>query len=126
MPPMRRPSPPRPASRSRRSQSRTVRALRLASGLVIAVYAVAHLVNHALGVFSIDAQEALLDVLRPVWWSWPGTILLYGAFIVHGLLGLYALWRRQMLRMPAWELVQLVLGLSVPLLLIPHVFATRV
>ena len=126
MPPMRRPSRPRPASRSRRSQSRTVRALRLASGLVIAVYAVAHLVNHALGVFSIDAQEALLDVLRPVWWSWPGTILLYGAFIVHGLLGLYALWRRQTLRMPAWELVQLVLGLSVPLLLIPHVFATRV
>jgi adenylate cyclase len=100
--------------------------VRLATGLVLVTYVTGHLVNHALGVISIDAQEALLSVLAPPWQSPPGTILLYSALIVHALLGVYALWRRQTLRMPAWELTQLALGLTVPLLLIPHVFGTRV
>jgi adenylate cyclase len=100
--------------------------VRLASGLVLVTYVAAHLINHALGVISIDAQEALLAILAPLWQSLPGTILLYSALVTHALLGLYALWRRQTLRMPAWELAQLTLGLSVPLLLIPHVFGTRV
>jgi adenylate cyclase len=109
-----------------RPRGRVLRAARLGSGLVLAVYVTAHLCNHALGVFSVDTQEALLDVLRPVWQSMPGTIVLYTALIVHPLVALYALWRRQTLRMPAWELAQLTLGLAVPLLLMPHVFATRV
>ena len=110
----------------RRRRGNALRALRLATGLVLATYVVGHLANHALGVLSIDAQEALLDVLAPVWQSVPGTLILYSALLVHALLGLIALWRRQTLRMPAWEMVQLTLGLAVPLLLIPHVFASRV
>ena len=110
----------------RRPAGGAVRAVRTASGLVLAVYVTAHFLNHALGVISVDAQDALLGVLAPVWQSPPGTLLLYGALITHALLGLYALWLRQTLRMPAWELAQLSLGLAVPLLLIPHVFGTRV
>ena len=103
-----------------------MRTLRTATGLVLAVYIASHLVNHALGVISINVQDRLLRVLSPVWQSAPGTLLLYGALIVHALLGVYALWMRKTLRMPAWELAQLVLGLAVPLLLIPHVFGTRI
>ena len=103
-----------------------MRAVRLATGLVLVTYVAGHLINHALGVISIDAQEALLAILAPPWQSLPGTVLLYSALVTHALLGLYALWRRQTLRMPAWELTQLTLGLTVPLLLIPHVFGTRV
>jgi adenylate cyclase len=103
-----------------------IRALRTASGLVLAVFVTLHLCNHALGSISVDAQEAMLAVLLPVWRSAPGTLLLYSALILHASLGLYALWRRKTLRMPAWELAQLTLGLAVPLLLIPHVFGTRV
>ena len=115
-----------PAPGPRRPRANAIRALRTASGLVLAVYVTAHLVNHALGVISIDAQEALLGVLVPVWQSAPGTILLYGALVIHAALGLYALWQRKTLRMPPWELAQLSLGLAVPLLLMPHVFGTRV
>jgi adenylate cyclase len=115
-----------PATAAPRPVGSALRATRLASGLVLATYVTGHLANHALGIFSIDAQEALLDILRPVWQSVPGTLLLYGALFVHAGLGLYALWRRKTLRMPSWELAQLALGLAVPLLLIPHVFGTRV
>jgi adenylate cyclase len=115
-----------PSLRLRRPRGGALRALRLWSGLVVAAYVIGHLANHALGTISIDAQEALLRVLAPPWQSFPGTLLLYSALIVHALLGLYALWRRQTLRMPPWELTQLALGLTVPLLLIPHIFGTRV
>lgn len=114
------------ASGSFRRPDLAVRMLRTLTGLVLAVFVTAHFVNHALGVISIDAQEALLEVLAPAWQSMPGTIVLYSALIIHALLGLYALWRRKTLRMPAWEFAQLTLGLAVPLLLIPHVFGTRV
>ena len=110
----------------RRRRGYALRTLRLATGLVLAAYVIGHLANHALGVFSIDAQEALLGVLAPAWQSVPGTLLLYAALVTHALLGLVALWRRQTLRMPAWEMTQLVLGLAVPALLIPHVFGTRI
>ncbi len=104
----------------------TIRSLRLFSGLVLAVFITLHLVNHALGVISVDAQEAMRRVVSPVWRSLPGTVVLYTALIGHALLGLYALWRRETLRMPRWEFAQLALGLAVPLLLIPHVFGSRV
>lgn len=103
-----------------------VRRLRNVTGLVLAVYVTSHFVDHALGVISIDAQQTLLDALLPLWRSVPGTLVLYGALLTHLALGLYALWRRKTLRMPAWEFAQLALGLLVPLLLIPHVFGTRI
>ena len=115
-----------PAIRSRPDAAGAVRRLRNATGLVLAVFVTAHFVNHALGVFSIEAQQALLDVLRPIWQSPLGTLILYSALLTHAALGLYALWRRRTLRMPRWEFAQLALGLAIPLLLIPHVFGTRV
>jgi adenylate cyclase len=103
-----------------------VRTARLVSGLVVALFVTVHLCQHALGVISVDLAESMRRIVSPVWQSWPGTLVLYGALFTHGTLGVYALWRRRTLRMPAWELAQLTLGLAIPLLLIPHVFGTRV
>src|SRR6185503_4208731 len=92
-----------------RGSGGAIRRLRNVTGLVLAVYVTSHFADHALGVISIDAQQALLDVLFPIWRSVPGTLALYGALLTHLALGLYALWRRRTLRMPAWEFAQLAL-----------------
>ena len=102
------------------------RRLRLASGLVLFGYVLTHLVNHALGLVSLDAAEAMLRVSVKVWASAPGTVILYGAAAIHVLLAFVALYERRTLRMPAMEVVRYILGFAVPLLLIGHVTATRV
>jgi adenylate cyclase len=113
-----------PRPRRRRLLSR--RNLRLASGLVMLVYATMHLVNHALGLYSIHAAEAMLQVSVAIWFSLPGTVLLYGAALVHVTLAFLALYERRTLRMPGVEALRYALGFAIPLLLIGHVFATRV
>src|SRR5882724_4034209 len=100
-----------------------VRPLRLATGLILFAYATSHLINQAFGIHSVETfQAAGLLLLKP-WQTTPGRLVLYTAFFVHGGLGLYALYRRRHLRIPANELWQLALGLSIPLLLIPHAAA---
>ena len=101
------------------------RRLRLWTGLILAAYVISHFVNHSLGLASLDAMEAYRRVNALVWQSWPGTIALYGCFLVHALLALYSLFRRTTLRMPWWEATQLVLGLLIPPLIAIHVIGTR-
>src|SRR5262249_22745063 len=49
---------------------------------------------------------------------------LCAAFLIHGSLGLFALYRRRHLRLPPSEAWQLALGLSIPLLLFSHAIGT--
>ena len=102
------------------------RNLRLASGLTLFSYAGLHLVNHALGLHSLAAAEAMLAIAVRAWSSLPGTLLLYGAGAIHVGLAFLALYERRTLRMPPIEALRYALGFSIPLLLIGHVFATRV
>ena len=104
---------------------RLERNLRLATGLAIAGFVVPHFLNHALGVVSVDAMDRLRAALILLWWSPAGTVLLYGSLVTHFALALASLYRRTTLRMPAWEALQLALGLAVPPLLIGHVVGTR-
>ncbi|MEM9440792.1 MAG: adenylate/guanylate cyclase domain-containing protein [Pseudomonadota bacterium] len=99
--------------------------LRLASGLVLMVFAMSHFLTHALALHSLDAVDAGSDVFRAVWRSPPGTILLYAALIAHMVLALFKLYRRRSLRMPLWEVFQIGLGLAIPFWLAVHVVATR-
>ena len=108
-----------------RAGRRVERPLRLVSGLILFAYATSHLVNHAFGIRSIEAMSAASLVLLNPWQTLPGLTLLYTSFFAHGLLGLYALYRRRHLRMPAGEAWQLALGLMIPLLLIPHAAGVR-
>lgn len=104
----------------------TRRGWRLGSGLVLFTYVALHLANHALGLVSVAAAEAMLSVMVACWQSLPGTFLLYGAVAVHVSLALNALYRRRTLRMPPLEVLRIALGLGIPLLLIGHVVNTRI
>ena len=52
-------------------------------------------------------------------------LLLYGGLSVHAFCGLAALARRRHYRMPLWEATQMLLGLSIPYLLLVHIVNTR-
>ncbi len=100
--------------------------LRLGSGLVLFAFAATHFLNHALGLFGVDAMQALQDWRTAVTRSLPGSVLLFGALIVHVVLGLARIAQRRTWRMPAWEAAQIVTGLAIPILLFPHIVNTRV
>ncbi|MDQ2695068.1 MAG: (2Fe-2S)-binding protein, partial [Pseudomonadota bacterium] len=99
--------------------------LRLGTGLVLATYVVLHLSNHALGLLSLEAMEGMRRIVTRLWSHPLGLGLLYGAFLTHYGLGLWSLYRRDHLRLRPWELAQLASGLLIPLLLLSHVFGTR-
>ncbi|MCW6509167.1 adenylate/guanylate cyclase domain-containing protein [Lichenifustis flavocetrariae] len=104
----------------------TTQRIRLASGLILFVFAATHFLNHALGLVSLDAMIAFdgwrVAVIRSV----PGTLVLLAAFLAHMILSIMKLSRRRTLRMPAWEAGQIALGLMIPVLLVPHIVNTRV
>ncbi len=100
--------------------------VRLISGLIMFAFVTSHFLNHALGLISLDLAEDAMWYLYRVYTSRLGSTAIYGAFLVHFLLALYALWQRQTLRLTAPEAVQYTLGFLVPLLLTEHVMATRV
>jgi adenylate cyclase len=99
--------------------------LRLASGLVLMTYACTHLINHTLGIVSLGAMEAGGRIFTTVWRAAPATLLLYAAFTIHVVLAVHKLWRRRSLKMPAWEMAQVVLGLLIPFWLVVHIIGTR-
>jgi adenylate cyclase len=70
-------------------------------------------------------QAASVILLKP-WQSFAGLFILDASFLLHGALGVRALYRRRHLRIPADEAWQLTLGLAIPLLLIPHAGGIRV
>jgi adenylate cyclase len=103
-----------------------IRRLRLFSGLVMLSYVTMHLLNHAVGLLSLEAMEDVLWYIFRVWSNRPAQLLLYGSFLVHYGLALWALWQRRSLRLRASELMQLVLGFAIPILLAQHVVGTRI
>src|SRR5579871_3992038 len=85
----------RRAGEMRISVQFVLRRLQLASGLVMLTYLFLHLVNHALGIVSLDlAGRGLVLALR-LWRSTPGTIALYGAASVHFVLALRTIYGRR-------------------------------
>ncbi|MBJ6127692.1 adenylate/guanylate cyclase domain-containing protein [Microvirga splendida] len=102
------------------------REIRLTSGLVLAAFLLTHFSNHALGLVSVEAMEAGRAWFNRLWRNPVGTTLLYGSLLLHFGLALQALYRRRTLRMPVREAAQLILGLSLPFLLIGHVTGTRI
>jgi adenylate cyclase len=102
------------------------RRLRLFSGLVMLAYVTMHLLNHAVGLVSLEAMEDVLWYIFRIWSNRPAQTLLYGGFLVHYGLALWALWQRRSLQLRASELMQLVLGFAIPILLAVHVVGTRI
>jgi adenylate cyclase len=100
--------------------------LRAATGTVLFAYVLTHLLNHALGIVSLEALETGRAVFLAVWRNPIGTVALYGSFLIHGGLALRSLYRKRSLRMPGWEAAQLLLGLAIPPLLWEHLVGTRI
>ena len=103
----------------------SVRQIRLACGLVLFAYLVSHFLNHALGNISMDALAAGVYYHMAFWQFVPVAIAFYTAALVHAGLGIWALYERRQFRWKAIEPLQLVLGLSIPTLIITHVVGVR-
>ena len=99
--------------------------LRMGSALVLAAYLVQHLLNHGFGIVSIDAAEAYRKTIGAAFQTTPGLVLLYGSILVHAAIALRSLYRRSTLRLPRWQALQLILGLSILPLLVGHVVGNR-
>jgi len=102
-----------------------VRRTRLATGLILLTYLSTHLINHSLGLISLQAMEAGRIWFLALWRNPVGTALLYGSLLTHFSLALWSLYQRRHLRIPLWEALQLTLGLSIPPLLSLHFVGTR-
>src|ERR1700682_6185974 len=103
----------------------SVRQIRLGCGLVLFAYLVSHFPNHALGNISMDALAAGVYYHMAFWQFVPVAIAFYTAALVHAGLGIWALYERRQFRWKAVEPLQLVLGLSIPALVITHIVGVR-
>lgn len=100
--------------------------LRLAAGLILFTFAATHFLNHAVGLFGLDAMQEVQAWRKAVTRSPLGSIILISAITLHIVLALTKLARRTTFRMPTWEWFQILTGLIIPFLLIPHIVNTRV
>ena len=101
------------------------RRMSLATGCVLFLFLITHLLNHALGLASLAAMDAGRFWFLGFWRSVPGSVLFYSSLILHTVLAMYGLFNRRSLRMPLWEAAQIIFGLSIPLFMISHVVGTR-
>jgi adenylate cyclase len=102
-----------------------VRQIRLVCGLVLFAYLVSHFLNHALGNISMEALATGVYYHTRFWQFPPVGMAFYAAALVHTGLGIYALYERREFRWKAMEPLQLVLGLSIPALVITHIAGVR-
>lgn len=107
------------------STAHLVNRFRLATGLVLFTYATTHLLNHSLGLISLEAMEGGREWFAAAWFNPVGLTLLYGSLTIHLALAFWSIYRRRSLRMPLWEAAQLLLGLLIPPLLAIHVIGSR-
>lgn len=103
-----------------------IQRLRLVTGLILLVFVAGHLSAHAALLVSMSFGTTVLEIVMEPWQSQFGLYLLAGSAIIHIAINLFTLYRRRTWRLPPWEAAQHVLGLLIPLLLIPHIVANRV
>ncbi len=103
-----------------------VKRLRLWTGLVLFVYVTSHLLNHALGLISLQSQEDGRLIFLAIWRNPVGTVLVGGSMLTHLALAFWSFYSRRTLRMHPWEAIQMGLGFAIPYFLIDHIIATRV
>ena len=110
---------------AKRLRGISVRQIRLVCGLVLFSYLISHFLNHALGNISLDALAIGVGVHTAFWQFPPVAFAFYTAVAVHAGLGIWALYDRRQFRWKAIEPLQLVLGLSIPALIVAHIVGVR-
>ena len=107
--------------------ARLVRArARVVSALVLLSFVLCHLGSHMILIVSVPVAQGVLGSLMSFWRTNIGTYLLATALAVHFLNALWSIYIRRHLRLPIWELAQLLLGLLIPPLLMLHVAGTKI
>jgi adenylate cyclase len=99
--------------------------LRTYSGVVLVVFVTLHLINHSMGIVSIELAEAYRKTIGSLFQNLPGQFLLYGAITTHFLIALRAIYAKSSFNLKLWQWGQLLLGLSFPPLIFAHVIGTR-
>ncbi len=94
--------------------------VRLITGLILFAFAFLHFANHAFGLIGLAEMNAVQDWRLSFTHSTVVRFILLTAILTHAALGLTKLAARRTLRLPPWEWIQIVSGLLVPALLIPH------
>ena len=95
----------------------------IATGLVMFVFITMHLSNLALGLISVQLMEDWRWALSGIWSSvTPLKFLLQVSLILHFALALVSLYLRNTLRVPAYDMAQMVAGVLIIPLLAGHVF----
>ncbi|MBV6633094.1 MAG: adenylate/guanylate cyclase domain-containing protein [Alphaproteobacteria bacterium] len=117
---------PKPSSAKKWDLDAIARRGRLVSGIILFVYVLTHLLNHSLGILDIDLMERVQEWRKVVTRHPVGTVVLYGALITHVFLALGKTASRHSIRLPKRELIQLLLGVAIPILLIEHLADTRI
>jgi adenylate cyclase len=102
-----------------------VRQIRLVCGLVLYTYLISHFLNHALGNISMAALTAGVHYHTLFWQFPPVAFVFYGSALIHTGLGIWALYQRRQFRWKAIEPLQLVLGLTIPVLIVAHIVGAR-
>jgi adenylate cyclase len=104
-----------------------VRRAHLATGIVMFVFVVSHMTNHAFGLISLQAMDDARPLLTAPWGWTPLRWLLLLTFAFHAGSALWALYARRGLRtMNGGEVAQLILGLLIPFALVTHYVGTRI
>ncbi|MHC2337055.1 adenylate/guanylate cyclase domain-containing protein [Bradyrhizobium sp. USDA 4454] len=102
-----------------------LRQVRLVTGAIMFAYLISHFLNHALGNISTEAMAIGVHYHTEFWQFLPVAIVFYTACLVHTALGIWALYQRREFHWKAIEPLQLVLGLSIPMLIIVHIVGVR-
>src|SRR5258708_3016772 len=102
-----------------------VRQIRLPFGLVLFSYLLTHCNTHALANFSQDALATGVRYPTAFWKSLPVGRVFLAAAAPHAGPGIWAFYQRRKFHWKAIEPIQLVLGLSIPALIITHLAGVR-
>lgn len=94
----------------------------IVTGLVLFAFITSHLVNLMLGLHSVARMDAWRWALTGIW-SKPGlSQLLTVSLFLHFAMALVSLYYRNTLRLPAYDMAQMIAGIFIIPLLAPHVF----
>ncbi len=104
--------------------SRTTQ-LRIITGLILFIYVLLHFFNIGLFIVSPEIADSFQLARKWVIRSWPGTILLYGALLVHAGLALGKVAYKMRLRLSLVDVTQVGFGILIPLMLATHIVFTR-
>lgn len=101
------------------------RQAQITSGLILFFYVTTHLINHAVGIYSLALMNSFLKVFV-LFWHFPlMQFALYGALLLHLIGSVRSMILRKTLVLPMWQWAQIVSGFLIPLMVFEHIVRSR-